>query len=212
MSLFHKVREHDSLWSMRFIEKIDEWLNRSGWTQGALERQAALPENRISKWRDVGEPTISQGLRIAKVLGIPLDYLADDTQDEPPPSTELSQDEQLALSFYQEMKRHEGSATVVLKVLARMASEGVVARPVAAQQRAAVPAQNHGSSYPGSNGGNVATGDSGVEELPAEPANGPRYGRVIAERDETEHHLRLERERKAKEREAARAKGKKPKR
>jgi transcriptional regulator with XRE-family HTH domain len=73
------------LMAMRILEKILESARRKGVGQLALERAADLPKNRISKWKDgVGEPTAAQALRIARVLGVPVEYLADDAMDEPP--------------------------------------------------------------------------------------------------------------------------------
>jgi transcriptional regulator with XRE-family HTH domain len=48
-------------------------------TQGELERLAGLPANRISKWAGgTGEPTARQAARIARALGVDLDWLCDD--------------------------------------------------------------------------------------------------------------------------------------
>jgi transcriptional regulator with XRE-family HTH domain len=73
---------------MRSIEKIERALIERGLTQGALERAALLPENKLSKWKAGGEPSLSQGLRIARILDVPLAWLADDAQGWPPKTVE----------------------------------------------------------------------------------------------------------------------------
>ncbi len=197
---------------MTYDKKLITICDSRGWDQAALWRAVG----RVSKttvsnwWNGASRPDMDTALVVARVLGVPLDYLADDNQDEIPKP--LSQDEELALDLYRSAREHEGSATVVLKVLARLANEGV--RVVSAPARAAVaPVYAGAHASPGRGGGvAVAEGDSGVGELPEpELPRSIRHPRVLAERDETEHHLRLERERAAKEREAVRKKARKPK-
>jgi transcriptional regulator with XRE-family HTH domain len=69
---------------MKMVEKLDLALKEKGWTQTAFERAAMLSENRISKWKNgAGEPTAKQALRMARLLGLPYDFLIDDDQDKP---------------------------------------------------------------------------------------------------------------------------------
>jgi transcriptional regulator with XRE-family HTH domain len=73
------------LGDMRLVEKLEMALRSKGLTQGSFERLAMLSENRISKWKNnQGEPTVRQALRMARLLDLPLDYLADDEVDEEP--------------------------------------------------------------------------------------------------------------------------------
>lgn len=74
------------LQGMKIFDKIDAALDARGLTQAALERLTGLAENRISKWKDgKGYPDLEQARRIAKTLDVPLEWLADDAQDWPPP-------------------------------------------------------------------------------------------------------------------------------
>ena len=82
------------------VEKILTLLEQRGWTQGYFESMAGLSANRISKWKnDQGEPTLRQGLRMARLLGVPIEYLADDQADaiEQPPALTADEDAILKL-------------------------------------------------------------------------------------------------------------------
>lgn len=66
------------------IQKICDLLDAQGYTQQDFEGLTRLAKNRISKWKDKkGEPTARQIHRIARQLGVSIDYLVDDSQDEP---------------------------------------------------------------------------------------------------------------------------------
>lgn len=82
---------------MNTIQKILAESTRRRLKQAALERAAALPQGRLTKWiNGQGEPTASQIWRIAQVLGVPVDYLLDDAQVEPQTPT-LTPDEQAVI-------------------------------------------------------------------------------------------------------------------
>jgi transcriptional regulator with XRE-family HTH domain len=71
--------------SMEINAKIRHLIRSRGMSQAELEVAAALPRNRVAKWMSgQGEPTARQAGRIAGVLGVPVAYLVDDRQDEPP--------------------------------------------------------------------------------------------------------------------------------
>lgn len=79
------------------IEKIVDLARKRGLTQGQLEAAAHLPQGRISKWKNRdGEPSVSQGLKLARLLGSSLDYLADE-ETSSPPAPALSADEERIL-------------------------------------------------------------------------------------------------------------------
>lgn len=67
------------------LEKIEVLRVVRGLDQGELEVKAGLAQGRISKWkRGIGKgPSVQEGLRIARVLGVSLDYLADESEDDP---------------------------------------------------------------------------------------------------------------------------------
>ena len=68
---------------MVVVDKIRRLSKLKGWTQGEFASLAGLHKSRISKWAsDEGEPTLVQGLTMARLLGVPLEYLADDAAPE----------------------------------------------------------------------------------------------------------------------------------
>jgi len=68
------------------LDKIERIREQRGLKQYELEQMAGLSRKRITKWKDVGEPTARQALRIARVLSVPVEWLCDDdAPDEPPP-------------------------------------------------------------------------------------------------------------------------------
>jgi hypothetical protein len=60
-----------------------------------------LAENRISEWKDgQGEPMLRRAYRMARLLEVPLEHLADDALEEPPAPAELTGDERAILDLY----------------------------------------------------------------------------------------------------------------
>lgn len=105
------------------IDKIIELLKLRGFTQSGLERAAGLSENRISKWKSgVGEPSIYEAARIARLLDVSLDELVD-AQKPALPVNDLTEDERLIV-------------TVVRK--ARLSSEDVIQRLMPKEKKKAV--------------------------------------------------------------------------
>lgn len=84
------------------IEKLSKILSEKGITQQAFEAQAALPKNRISKWKDdQGEPSARQALRISQLLDVDVAWLiSDDGPDEPPTPPDIPDDETQVLTLY----------------------------------------------------------------------------------------------------------------
>jgi transcriptional regulator with XRE-family HTH domain len=77
---------------MTSIEKVIRLIEQRGTTQGEVETAVRLPQGRISKWSSgQGEPSLRQGLRLARWFAVPVEWLADDTLDELPPE-EVSSD------------------------------------------------------------------------------------------------------------------------
>jgi transcriptional regulator with XRE-family HTH domain len=72
----------------KMIAKMLAAMTARGWDQKELARSVGLPEGRVTKWKSTGEPTARQALAIARALGVSLEWLADDTQDYPPPPSE----------------------------------------------------------------------------------------------------------------------------
>lgn len=68
------------------LQKLDSLLKSRGISQTAFERTAILSANRISKWKNgQGEPSASEALRIARALGVSVEWLIDDGKDYPAP-------------------------------------------------------------------------------------------------------------------------------
>lgn len=86
----------------KIIEKICDLIAERGYTQQDFEEVAKLATNRVSKWRNKGEPTARQALRIARALGVTMEYLADDTQDEP--VREFTEDEVYLIRTFRSLR------------------------------------------------------------------------------------------------------------
>jgi transcriptional regulator with XRE-family HTH domain len=89
------------------IDKILMLAEAKGWDQGELESRAGLARGRISKWKaDQGEPTASQTLRIARLLNVSMEFLADDRMSTPapPPSASLADDERTIVELYRDLE------------------------------------------------------------------------------------------------------------
>lgn len=81
--------------SKKFVDKLSRLMtNQSEMSRRTGIAQSALSEASSGKRRLY----VDQAFLIARVLGVPLDFLADDAQDEPP--AELSADEWAVLDLY----------------------------------------------------------------------------------------------------------------
>jgi transcriptional regulator with XRE-family HTH domain len=72
-------------------------------TAARISRVTGIPSSRFADWKnpDSGrKPTLEDALLVARALGVSLDYLADDAQDEPP--SVLTEQEKLVLEAYRE--------------------------------------------------------------------------------------------------------------
>jgi transcriptional regulator with XRE-family HTH domain len=72
---------------MEFRKKLEKLTTGPG-KAAEIARRAGVPPQRISDWKDANQkrqPTITQAVSLARALGVSVDYLLDDTQDEPPP-------------------------------------------------------------------------------------------------------------------------------
>ena len=84
---------------MEFPEKLAKLIADSGMNQSRLSRHTGIAQSAISEMT-VGKrrPYLDQGFRIARAIGVPLDYLADDEAQEPP-GPALSDDEEVILKI-----------------------------------------------------------------------------------------------------------------
>jgi transcriptional regulator with XRE-family HTH domain len=85
---------------MEFGKKLPLLIRSRGLKAAEVARLTGIPAPRFTDWKDPDSgraPTLGQALRLARVLGVPLDYLADDDADDPPPV--LSPAEQQAVTL-----------------------------------------------------------------------------------------------------------------
>jgi transcriptional regulator with XRE-family HTH domain len=70
---------------MRIGQKIETWLDSRGWNASQLAEACEVSPSTVGRWlkhrRDPRRPEL---VRLAGVMGVSLDYLADDGIDEPP--------------------------------------------------------------------------------------------------------------------------------
>jgi transcriptional regulator with XRE-family HTH domain len=102
---------------MDILEKIDRELKRQKLTQVALASMAGLAKNKISKWKNgEGRPDVDETFRIARVLCVPVGWLADPNQSEFPiaPLPPLTEAEQAAVDL---IRAHAYSKAEVLLLM-----------------------------------------------------------------------------------------------
>lgn len=97
--------------SMEFAEKVNKLLAEKGLSQRALAGLLGdVNKDSVNRWcRGSQMPDVKTALRLARVLGVSLDYLVDDQMDEPPTLGLTS--EELALV---EAAREMGVGTLVM--------------------------------------------------------------------------------------------------
>jgi transcriptional regulator with XRE-family HTH domain len=94
----------DAGWSyanMGWPEKIRRHREKARLSQGELAEMVGVRQSRISQWENGrGEPGPGELFRLSRALGVTLDYLADDSADEPPtPTPQLSPDDVVRLTL-----------------------------------------------------------------------------------------------------------------
>jgi transcriptional regulator with XRE-family HTH domain len=88
---------------MRFDQKLIKLCEMKSWKQADLARAVdTVSRNTVSRWWN-GEikPFDDEALKLARIFGVTLDYLADDTLDEVPA---LPPDEEFVLRVYRNLK------------------------------------------------------------------------------------------------------------
>jgi transcriptional regulator with XRE-family HTH domain len=92
---------------MDMVDKLVMLAEARGWDQGEVESRAGLARGRISKWKaDQGEPSAKQALRLARLFQVPVEFLVDDEQNEPPSSAAkvaLADDERAIIDLYHDL-------------------------------------------------------------------------------------------------------------
>lgn len=123
---------------MTFGEKLEKSIGagRRVASQVVLARQTGIPQTTISALvRGVQKASLEQAFKLAQALGLSLDYLADDTLEEPP-VPELSEEERHILRVYRSLRRKGVSLEEVEDRLIDVAGEpGGKVRDPAAQPK-----------------------------------------------------------------------------
>lgn len=92
---------------MNFREKLDELRKQKRWSQSDVAGAIGEPVATVNEWfLGKRKPTLDKALKLARTLGVPLDYLADDALDEPAPGG-LSDDDTIILRIARGMTADE---------------------------------------------------------------------------------------------------------
>jgi transcriptional regulator with XRE-family HTH domain len=73
---------------MTFPEKLQKRLDELGWNQADLVRRTGVDKSTVSYWfqnKTNRFPRLGEAAKLAHILGVSVDYLADDQLDEPAP-------------------------------------------------------------------------------------------------------------------------------
>lgn len=108
MGLANQMDASTRSFSMDYSEKVVKLCAEKDWDQADLWRAVHKKVSRttVSNWfNGLSRPDMDTALGVARALGVPLDYLADDSIDGPPPSSSLPEDEANLLRVYRSLKR-----------------------------------------------------------------------------------------------------------
>jgi transcriptional regulator with XRE-family HTH domain len=148
----------------QFPSKVLRLLDARDENQAKLSRATKIDPSQLAKWlKGRGLPSVKQLLAIARYLDVPLDYLADDAQDEPAAGPGLTADEERALWLIRELGLTSG------EVLRRLAAEpggaaraGGVGRVIAVRDLSEIErAKKRSGLEPDPKDGEVAEGKDG---------------------------------------------------
>jgi transcriptional regulator with XRE-family HTH domain len=82
---------------MRFGQKIEKLCDARGWTKAELARRCRVSKTTAGRWfDDTRRPFDASLLRLARLFGVPSDFLVDDALDEPP-APEVTEEERTIL-------------------------------------------------------------------------------------------------------------------
>jgi transcriptional regulator with XRE-family HTH domain len=115
---------------MDMWEKIERLNGEKGLNWADLARLIGVKDSRISKWRSgTGEVDRKQLLRIAKVLGSGVEYLADDSIEDPRSAQPLTKDEEHVVQVYRNLRSLGAIDEALATHGMAMAAKGLAANP-----------------------------------------------------------------------------------
>lgn len=89
---------------MEFSKKLKLLAGKHRYSQATLAQQIGVSQNLVSLWmRGASTPDLYQAAKISEVLGVDVNYLANDAQDDPTPP-ELSDGERAAVDLIRAMR------------------------------------------------------------------------------------------------------------
>jgi|SRR5579864_3044971 len=92
---------------MNFSTKLRNLLRDRGLTQGNLADLLEISPSQVSDWiREKTMPSVASGLKLARVLKVTMDYLFDDSQEQPP-KPELTSEEKTLLAVIRRLGAEE---------------------------------------------------------------------------------------------------------
>ncbi len=104
------------------LQKILDEAEKKRLSQSALEAAAALAKGRISKWKaNQGDPSWFEVIRMAKVLELPLDYLADDSIEQIPKKEEYDPDWETIRRIVKKLGHNEAMDRLVIPHISEIA-------------------------------------------------------------------------------------------
>jgi transcriptional regulator with XRE-family HTH domain len=112
--------ELDTITAMRFHEKISRVAAAKRLNQSAIAVLTGIPQTSLSRWMSgKAVPKLGEAFALARALGVSLDYLADDSLDDPPPPAagpDLTPDEVWILETARALGPDKAKARLLLRI------------------------------------------------------------------------------------------------
>lgn len=96
--------------AMEFSKKLKLLAGKHRYSQATLAQHIGVSQNLVSLWmRGASTPDLYQAAKISEVLGVDVNYLANDAQDEPA-SPELSDEDRAVIDLVHALGLEKGEA------------------------------------------------------------------------------------------------------